>query len=115
MPSDAEYSGPERRRYRVYVTQRHEYHCKEGLCVAVRDVATGAFLPKHPAIGRRASGAIRLRPGGAIESVAPPESAGPGERMHFAFDADDRHDVLTSELREVARPPRDVVGIYEPD
>ena len=116
MGSDTpEYSGPERRRHRVYVTQHHEYHCKDGICVAVRDVTTGAFLQGHAAIGRLASGAVRLRDDGAIESIVPPENAGPGERMHFAFDSDDRRDVLTSSLRSVERPPRDVVAIYEPD
>ncbi len=116
MDSDtAQYSGPERRRHRVYVTRHHEYHCKDGICVAVRDVTTGAFLPTHAALGRQASGAVRLRSDGCIESIAPPETAEPGERMHFAFDADDRNDVLTSSLREVGRPPRDVVRMYEPD
>jgi hypothetical protein len=116
MASDSpQYSGPERRRHRVYVTQHHEYHCKDGICVAVRDVHTGAFLPSHMAIGRSASGAVRLRADGGIESIVPPENAEPGERMHFAFDADDRRDVLTSSLREVGRPERAVVAIYEPD
>jgi hypothetical protein len=116
MPSDeAPYSGPERRRHRVYVTQHHEYHCKDGVCVAVRDVHTGAFLPGHAAIGRVACGAIRLRPDGGIASILPPENALPGVRMHFALNADDRRDVLTSALREVGRPPRDVVATYELD
>jgi len=116
MDSDtAQYSGPERRRNRVYVTHHHEYHCKDGLCVAVREVGTGAFLSNHPAIGRLASGAVRLRDDGGIESIVPPENAEPGERMHFAFDSDDRSDVLTSSLRSVGRPPRDVDRMYEPD
>ena len=112
---DASYSGKERRRYRVYVTQHREYHCKDGICVAVRDRTTGSFVPRHAAIGRVATGAVRLRDDGAIESIAPPESASPGQRMHFTFGADDQNDVLTSALSAVERPPRDVVAIYEPD
>jgi hypothetical protein len=111
---DVDYSGPERRRRRVYVTQHHEYHCKDGTCVAVRDVETGSFISDHSAIGRKVSGSISLSESG-IASFSPPESPRPGERMHFAYDSDDRRDILTSRLKCVERPPRDVVAIYEPD
>jgi hypothetical protein len=33
--------------------------------------------------------------------------------MHFAVDVDDRTDVLTSSLKAVERPPRDVVAQYD--
>jgi hypothetical protein len=112
--SAGEYAGPERRRRRVYVTQHHEYHCKDGICIAVRDVESGSFLPSNSAIGRKASGSVLLRDGG-IASFSPPERPSPGERMHFAYDSEDRGDILTSRLRSVERPPRDVVAMYEPD
>ena len=108
-----EYSGPDRRRRRVYVTQNHEYHCKDGVCVAVRDIRTGEFLPEHTALGKVATGAVVLK-GAGIESIAPPEEASPGQRMHFAVDVDDRSDVLTSTVQSIERPPRDVVEKYEP-
>jgi hypothetical protein len=107
-----EYSGPDRRKRRVYVTQNHEYHCKDGICLAVRDVKTGVFLPKHPAVGKTVTGALVLR-GGGIESIAPPEDAVPGQRVHFAEDVDDRRDILTSSLKSVERPARDVVAQYD--
>jgi hypothetical protein len=113
----ASYQGPERRRRRVYVTANHEYFCRDGLCVAVRDVRTGAFLSQHVALGRHASAAIRMRPSGrpgGIESIVVPDQARPGERMHFALSAEDRHDVLTGPLRAVERPAREVVAEYEP-
>jgi hypothetical protein len=107
------YSGPDRRRRRVYVTRNHEYHCKDGVCVAVRDVRTLEFLPEHRAIGRMASAAVCLRAGG-LESIAPPEDATPGQRMQFAYDSDDRFDILTSSLEAIERPERDIVASYEP-
>src|SRR6185312_10299224 len=108
----AHYSGPERRRRRVYVTQNHEYHCKDGVCVAVRDTRTGAFLRNHTAIGKKASAAVTLSQGG-IASIALPEDARPGERMHFALGVDDRRDVLTSPLRSIERPARELVEQYD--
>jgi hypothetical protein len=113
-PDATDYQGPERRRRRVYVTQHHEYHCKDGICVAVRDIETGAFVANHTALGRKVSGSIRLSENG-IASFSPPESPQPGERVHFSYDADDRRDVLTSALKSVERPPREIVAIYEPD
>jgi hypothetical protein len=107
-----EYSGPNRRRRRVYVTENHEYHCKDGICVAVRDVKTGEFLPRSSAIGRRATGAVVFNETG-IRSISPPEQASPGQRMHFASGVEDRGDVLTSALRSVERPPREVVAKYD--
>lgn len=107
-----EYQGPDRRRRRVYVTQNHEYHCKDGICVAVRDTRTGVFVPKHPAVGKTVTSALVFK-GGGIESIAPPEAATPGQRIHFAEDAEDRRDVLTSALKAVERPPREIVAQYD--
>jgi hypothetical protein len=107
-----EYQGPDRRRRRVYVTQNHEYHCKDGICVAVRDTQTGAFVPKHPAVGKTVTGALLFR-GGGIASMSPPEQATPGQRIHLALDAEDRSDVLTSTLKAVGRPAREIVAQYD--
>jgi hypothetical protein len=105
------YSGPERRRRRVYVTQNHEYHCLDGVCIAVRDVHTAAFLPRHAAVGKPVSSSLRLGSNG-IETISPPERAQPGERIHFAEGVDDPRDVLTSPLQRVERPDRDVIASY---
>jgi hypothetical protein len=105
------YAGPERRRRRVYVTQNHEYHCLDGVCIAVRDVETEAFLPKHTAVGKTVSSALRLGANG-IESISPPDEAHPGERIHFANGIDDPRDVLTSPLRTIERPTREVIAQY---
>jgi hypothetical protein len=110
--TNPEYKGPDRRRRRVYVTQNHEYHCKDGICVAVRDTQTGAFVPRHPAVGKTVTSALVFK-GGGLASVAPPHEAAPGQRLHFAQDAEDRRDVLTSALKTVERPPREVVAQYD--
>jgi hypothetical protein len=107
-----DYAGPDRRRRRVYVTRNHEYHCKDGVCVAVREVRSGAFLPRHAAVGKKVTGALVFH-GRSIESVIPPEEAVPGQRLHFAVDVEDRRDVLTSSLTAIERPPREVVAQYD--
>jgi hypothetical protein len=111
--STVRYLGPERRRRRVYVTRNHEYHCKDGVCVAVRDTRSRAFLPGHPVIGKVMTGALLLTATGGIAAIALPEDASPGQRAHFARGADDHTDVLTSSLTSVERPPRDVAAQYD--
>ena len=104
MGSDTpEYSGPERRRHRVYVTQHHEYHCKDGICVAVREVGSGEFIAST-AVGKQVSAVVRFRSNGAIESIGVPDEAKPGERMHFANSTEDSRDVLTGPLKSIERP-----------
>ena len=106
------YSGPERRRRRVYVTKNHEYHCLDGICIAVRDIRTAAFLRKHPAVGKEASAGLRLNEGG-IETISPAEQARPGEHVHFVAGVDDPRDVLTSPIERMERPGREVVAESE--
>ena len=106
------YTGPERRRRRVYVTQNHEYHCKDGVCVAVRDLRSGEFLETHPALRKTVTVSIRMA-NGSIAQISAPEDARPGARAHFSISPDDRHDVLTSALTAVERPQREVVLVYE--
>lgn len=106
------YSGPERRTRRVFVTHNHEYHCKDQVCVAVRDTRTGEFLSGHTALGKKASAAVKLNENG-IESVSMPDDAHIGERIHFSSHPDDRHDVLTSPVEAIVRPPKEVVARYD--
>src|ERR1043165_4406610 len=58
------YPGPERRRHRMYVTRNTEYHFRDNLCVGVRDLHTGQWLPSHLALGRKLTGAVRLMQNG---------------------------------------------------
>jgi hypothetical protein len=112
MTTKADYAGPDRRRRRVYVTRNHEYHCKDGVCIAVRDARTGTFLPRHAAVGKKVTGALVFH-GGTIESITPPEDAVPGQRLHLAEDVEDRRDLLTSTLTAIERPPREIVAQYD--
>jgi hypothetical protein len=113
MMTKSEYSGPDRRVRRVYVTQNHEYHCKSGICIAVRDTRTGVFIPRHPAVGKTMIGAFVLTEGGGVASISRPEDAVPGQRVHFSDDLEDRAEVTTSSLKSIDRPPRDVVAQYD--
>jgi hypothetical protein len=109
----AMYIGPERRARRVYVTRNHEYHCKSGVCVAVRDVLSGAFVDDHEALGRVAGGVIHPYRDGVGRSIGSIQTATPGTRVHFSFDADDSCSVLTSAIESIERPPPEVVALYD--
>ena len=43
-----QFSGKERRRHRLFVTQNTEYHLREQLCVGVRDLWSGRWRDDHP-------------------------------------------------------------------
>jgi hypothetical protein len=103
----------ERRHHRVFVTHNTEYHCKDGVCIAVRDRHSGAFLPEHHAIGKRVTGSFELTPEGGIGAVEPPESMRPGQKLCFSSGHGDlEHDILTSALVAVERPPKEIVQRY---
>jgi hypothetical protein len=106
------YRGPERRRHRVFLTRNTEYHCRDDLCVAVRDVQTGQFQDDHPAIGRRMTGSIRFTQDGGIASFSPKgQEPHPGESLFFS-DGDAERELRTSALRDIQRPPKAVVERY---
>lgn len=110
------YRGPDRRRHRVFVTKNSEYHCRDNVCVAVRNVQTGEFVRDHAALGRKLSGAIKFTRDGSISGVHDATDARLGEQLCFAAaaldDADDHKDLLTSPLEAVARPPKELVRHY---
>ncbi len=98
---------PERRRHRVYVTRNTEYHFRDGFCVAVRDRRTGDFLEGHLALRRRVHGGIRFFLNGGIQpNLGEPQ---PGEALYFESGG---HDLVTSPVISIERPPRDVVLGY---
>jgi hypothetical protein len=108
------YAGPERRRNRVLVTSNSEYHCRDGSCVAVRDRRTGKFLPGHKAIGKQMTGGMRIEPDRGFTGVSPPEALLEGEQLCFSScDGDLVHDVITTPLQAIERPPKDVASRYE--
>ncbi len=99
------YTGPNRRRHQLFVTQNTEYHVRDRTCVGVRDLWTGHWREEHPAVGKKLFGALR-----------------PGSRGLEALDAPDvdamlwfengENDILTSRLTAIARPPKRVVRQY---
>ena len=106
------YAGPERRHYRVLVTQNSEYHCRDRVCIAVRDLRSGSFQSDHPALGRRMSGGISFTREGSIDSFTKPDEwPHPGERVMFSA-GDIETELQTSPLREVGRPPKHIVQKY---
>jgi hypothetical protein len=107
-----EYSGPERRRRRVYVTQNHEYHCNDGVCIAVRDTQASHFVPRHAAIGKKVTGALVLG-GRGVVSMFLPEEVAPGRRIYFSVDVQDPNAVMTSALKSIERPSRALVAEYD--
>lgn len=97
-------SPAERRHNRIFVTRNTEYYLSAGLCLAVRDRRTKAWLEGHLAIGRRLSGGVRLLDNG----VAVPVPQGPalGEALYFS---EGGRELITSTLCSVQRAPREVV------
>lgn len=106
------YEGPERRHHRVFRTLNSEYHCRDDVCVAVRDLRTGEFVDDHPAIGQLMSGGIAFDDEGGIRSFSlRGQDPHPGESLFFA-DEKRQRSVRTSALRSVERPPKAIVEHY---
>jgi hypothetical protein len=108
------YRGAERRHHQVFVTRNSEYHCRDDLCVAVRDLATGEFQPQHSAIGKRMTGGIRFDEDGRVVSFSRRgEEPHLGENLIFSDGSFDR-ELRTSAFRRVTRPEKAVVEQYQP-
>ena len=88
-----------RRRHRMFVTRNTEYHLRSDQCVGVRDRKTGEWFRHHAALRLRA---VKLPPIGQ-------DAHWLGRRIQFWGHA---ADVLTSEVIEVARPPRFALEYY---
>jgi hypothetical protein len=114
MHGSRAFAGTERRRHTVLITRNSEYHCRDGVCIAVRDGRTGRVVLEHHAVGLSLSGAIGYDAEGDIDHVSPPEDLHPGE--HLCFSARGKRceeEVITSLLIAIERPPRYVVARYE--
>ena len=97
--------GPERRHHRMFLTRNSEYHCRDGTCVAVRDLVTGKFRHDHPAIGRHMTGGIRFALDGSVQSITQcGEEPHVGESLFFSNGKLDE-ELRTSALRTITRPP----------
>jgi hypothetical protein len=112
--SEDRYVGPERRRHRVYVTRNSEYHCRDGVCVAVKNKKSGVFIPGHVALGRHIRVGLRFDESGAVSAISQPENPRMGDQVCFSA-SDAAHsftDVVTSPLETVERPTKETVKAY---
>ena len=91
----------ERRRHRMLVTRNTEYHLRDRTCVGVRDRRTQTWRGTHLALGRRLSGGVRVLKNGEVIPVE--EGPSIGEAIYFACD---EHELITSAITEVGRPPK---------
>jgi hypothetical protein len=108
MNLETSYTGPERRKNRVFVTKNTEYHFRGDRCVAVRDRRSSKWLPSHLAIGRRLSGGVHFQKNGAAVPVCDAPSL--GEALYFA---DDGRELITSAVCGLERPNREVIRGYD--
>jgi hypothetical protein len=103
----SEYTGPERRRRKVYLTRNTEYHFHDEVCVAVRHRDSGQWRMAHVALQRKLSGSVSFSEHGALHPKAAPPSV--GDALYFAADG---VDVITSTLTDVLRPLPQTVATY---
>lgn len=91
----------------MYVTRNTEYHLRDGVCVAVRDIGSGSWLPGHLAMSRRLSGAVRVTANGTWLPTL--DDPAPGEALYFG---EGGRELITSALASVGRPPLEAVRSY---
>jgi hypothetical protein len=104
------YPGRDRRRRFVYVTRNTEYHCHDGVCVAVRDRNSGDWAETHTAMRRRLEGGVRVFPSGvAVPMCDDPEVGSP---IYFAERNDGDTQVITSRVEAVDRPAIEDLARY---
>lgn len=98
------YKGPERRKYRVFITENTEYHMREQTCVAVRDNKSRQWLNEHQAVGSKVIGGVLVASSGSWKVNF--GAADIGERICFASD------LLTTPVRDISRPGVNTVENY---
>jgi hypothetical protein len=108
MPQQAtEYTGPERRQRKVYLTRNTEYHFLGDVCIAVRHRDSGQWRMAHVALQRRLSGCVSFNEHGDVQPKASPPSV--GDSLFFSAEG---VDVITSTLTDVARPLPQTIATY---
>ena len=101
------FQGKDHRIHKVFVTRNTEYHVRKDLCVAVKDRRSGEWLRAHLALRNRVHGGIRFsRSGGILPNPGFPKV---GESLFFHAAG---RDLVTSPVRSVERPVREIVSRY---
>lgn len=99
------YTGPDRRIHRIFVTRNSEYHVRRGVCIAVRRLTDPELTVEHPAIGSSVVAGIGYcEERGCRAYYGMPEA---GDQICFS------NDVLSSPVRKLARPSRELVATYD--
>jgi hypothetical protein len=92
------------------MTRNTEYHLQSGICVAVRDRASGNWQLCHGALGRHLVGSIRRKAGREpYPTVDKPEV---GDSLFFTLRDREGPEVLTSNLLAIERPQKATVAAY---
>ena len=91
------YSGSNRRVHTCFITRNREYHVRSGVCIAVRDRATSAWIAGHRALGMRLIAAV-------------PGLGFLGRPLEFVTGT--AH-VRTSAVIDILRPGRNEVDTYQ--
>ena len=100
----------ERRRRYVYTTRNTEYHVYDGVCVAVRDINSAAWLGEHRALRKRIDAAVRIYPNGAVvPQIRMPQV---GEGMLFVLDRECDNQLVTSPITAIKRPSLGDLHVY---
>ena len=102
-----DYRGPDRRVHQTFVTRNTEYHLRRGVCVAVRDRRSEAWIEGHLALGRSLGGGVRLLGNG--EAVPAENDPRVGDALYFRGG---ERELVTSVLCEIQRPTPDIVMSY---
>jgi len=108
MPhTQSEYTGPERRRRKVYLTRNTEYHFLDDVCIAVRHRDSGHWRVAHVALHRSSNGCVSFSEHGEVQPK--PGPPGVGDALFFAADG---ADVITSTVTDVLRPLPQTIALY---
>jgi hypothetical protein len=101
-----QYTGPERRLYKILVTKNTEYHMRGEECIAVRDSKSGVWRKQHVAVGSKLVGSIGSDTAGTYRLTEGPRAM-VGARLCFSSD------LLTTPVLSVRRPTTDTVVTYK--
>jgi hypothetical protein len=91
----------------MYITRNTEYHFRDGVCVAVRDRRSNAWMSHHLALARTLSGAVHFHQNGT--AVPRRDEPSVGEAMYFGGAG---NELVTSLLSSIERPAKDLVAQY---
>ena len=101
------YSGPERRKHKVFVTRQSEYHLKDNQVLVVRHRRTGIWLRSHEAVKGSLCGSIRFSAEALVPNTGRPRE---GESLCFQNGRD--LEIITSPLLAVRRATKEEAELY---